>query len=193
MPKIVDHEARRAQIAEAVWRIAADRGLGAASLREVAAEAGWSLGALRHYFATREDLLRFGFRLAAQRAYARIEQATAGAGSARDALQAALEETLPLDEERRSELRVWLAFFVHADVSAELKGERDATYATIIGWLAGFLERLERPPADPPGTAVLLWAAIDGIALQGLARPETMTPARQRAALDAQLELLLGD
>ncbi|MFH8634025.1 TetR family transcriptional regulator [Streptomyces lydicus] len=38
---------RRRQIAEALWRIAAERGLHEASLREVAAEAGVSLRAVQ--------------------------------------------------------------------------------------------------------------------------------------------------
>ena len=40
MPKIVDHEARRAELAEAVWRLASRDGLEAVTLRGVAAEAG---------------------------------------------------------------------------------------------------------------------------------------------------------
>ena len=61
MPKIVDHEARRAELAAAVWRLASREGLGAVTMRGVAAEAGWSTGALGHYFADKEELLVFAF------------------------------------------------------------------------------------------------------------------------------------
>ena len=40
----------------------------AVTIRDVAAEAGWSSGALRHYLPTREELLVFAFRLAGERA-----------------------------------------------------------------------------------------------------------------------------
>ena len=59
MPKIVDHEVRRRELAEAVWRVIVRDGVGDVSIRSVAAEAGWSSGALRHYFSTRAELLAF--------------------------------------------------------------------------------------------------------------------------------------
>jgi AcrR family transcriptional regulator len=43
VPKRVDHEERRRQIADALLRAAAARGLHATGMREVAAEAGVSL------------------------------------------------------------------------------------------------------------------------------------------------------
>ncbi len=50
MPKIVDHDARREEIAQALWRVVRRDGIRAASVRTVAAEAGWSAGAVRYYF-----------------------------------------------------------------------------------------------------------------------------------------------
>ena len=48
MPKIVDHETRREEIAEALWRVVRRDGVRAASVRTIAAEAGWSPGAVRY-------------------------------------------------------------------------------------------------------------------------------------------------
>ena len=59
MPKQVDREERRREIAAAVLRLVATRGVEAASLRAVAAEAGVSMGAVQHYFTTRDEMLRF--------------------------------------------------------------------------------------------------------------------------------------
>ncbi|MFK8850395.1 TetR/AcrR family transcriptional regulator [Streptomyces sp. Ac-502] len=77
MPKKVDHEARRREISQALWRIASTRGLEGASLRDVAAEAGISLGRLQHYFRTKDEMLVFALRyietLAQERIRARIE------------------------------------------------------------------------------------------------------------------------
>ena len=39
MPRTIDHDARRAELAEAVWRVILHRGIGAVSVRTVAAEA----------------------------------------------------------------------------------------------------------------------------------------------------------
>lgn len=59
MPKIVNHEQKRKLIAEAAWRIIKEEGIEKASIRRVAAEAGMSAGALRHYFSTQDEMLLF--------------------------------------------------------------------------------------------------------------------------------------
>lgn len=45
MPKQIDHEKRRKQIAEATWRVILERGMEGASARNIAKEAGLSLEA----------------------------------------------------------------------------------------------------------------------------------------------------
>ncbi|MGB3635817.1 MAG: TetR family transcriptional regulator, partial [Rubrobacteraceae bacterium] len=67
MPKIVDHEERRRELAEAVWRVILRDGVEGVSVRNVAAEAGWSTGALRHYVGTKEDLLASATQLLDER------------------------------------------------------------------------------------------------------------------------------
>lgn len=192
MPKVVDHDERRRELASAVWQVVSDRGLEAASLREVASEAGWSLGALRHYFPSRDELVLFAFELVAQRGGARIDRAIAEGGNPRAVLRRLLLETLPLDEERRVECRVWFAFVAQAETSPELRAARARAYEQIVASLADRLRGLTPRGLGADRAAVLLWAATDGIALQGLAAPGALTPARQRAALDAQLDLLLA-
>ena len=116
MPKRVDHEERRRQITDALLRTAAARGLHAAGMREVAAEAGVSLRLVQYYFGTKEELLLAAMQqLAAQfneRVLARIQQAkeTAGASSPRDVIAAILTEALPDDDERRTFTLVYTAY-----------------------------------------------------------------------------------
>ncbi|MGI5338090.1 TetR/AcrR family transcriptional regulator [Streptomyces sp. CA-181903] len=74
MPKRVDHEERRRLIAEALWRIASSRGLEGASLRDVAAEAGISLGQLQHYFSGKDEMLVFALEHISALAEARIRE-----------------------------------------------------------------------------------------------------------------------
>lgn len=62
MPKRVDHEERRGQIAEALIRVAGRRGLHAVGMRDVAAEAGVSLRLVQYYFGTKEKLLLYGLQ-----------------------------------------------------------------------------------------------------------------------------------
>ena len=105
MPKIVDAEARRAEVVEAVLRIIAVDGLERASLREVADEAGLAVGSVRHYFAGSEELLSYSFAavvdgiiLRLADALARMHDETPGTREHHDAVLTLLGELLPLDE-----------------------------------------------------------------------------------------------
>jgi AcrR family transcriptional regulator len=116
VPKRVDHEERRRQIADALLRTAATRGLHATGMREVAAEAGVSLRLIQYYFGTKEELLLFATQqLAAQfgqRVQARIQRIKEAQGpvNPRDVIDAILTEALPADDERRTFTLVYTAY-----------------------------------------------------------------------------------
>ncbi|WP_158882197.1 TetR/AcrR family transcriptional regulator [Amycolatopsis anabasis] len=122
MPKRVDHEQRRAQIAEAVWRIARDRGLEDVTLRQVAAEAGVSTRLVQYYFGTRNDLLLGALKSLNERQERRVQQqiAEAGAPDLRGILRGILSGMLPADEESRTTTLVHIAYFVRALGDPEL-------------------------------------------------------------------------
>ena len=117
MPKRVDHEERRRQIADALVRVAATRGLHATGMREVAAEAGVSLRLVQYYFGTKEELMLAAMQqLAAQfseRGMARIKRVkeTHNPVHPRDIIAAILAEGLPADDERRTFNIVYTAYF----------------------------------------------------------------------------------
>jgi AcrR family transcriptional regulator len=108
MPKRVDHDERRRQIAEALLRTAATRGLHATGMREVAAEAGVSLRLVQYYFGTKEELLLAAMQHLAtkfsERAVARFRAASEAGDLAtpRDVIAAILTEGLPADDDRRT-------------------------------------------------------------------------------------------
>jgi AcrR family transcriptional regulator len=117
VPKRVDHEERRRQIADALLRTAATRGLHATGMREVAAEAGVSLRLVQYYFGTKEELLLSAMQqLAAQfaeRGLARIRRTKPADGPARprDVIAAIMTEALPADNERRTFTVLYTAYF----------------------------------------------------------------------------------
>ena len=73
MPKIVDHEQRRAAIAEALWRVVATGGIEAVTIRSVAAATPWSRGVVEHYFTNKEELLAYACAQASQQALAQTK------------------------------------------------------------------------------------------------------------------------
>jgi len=109
MPKIVDHEKRKEQIAEAAWRVIRREGLDGVSVRRIAEEMGISLGSLRHYFDSQDELLSYAMRLISKRVRLRI-QSLPLSGDALSDIELILAEMAPLDEERLAESEVWLAF-----------------------------------------------------------------------------------
>ena len=57
MPKIVDHDDRRADIARAAGRVLVRKGIESLTLRDIAREANCSPGILAHYFRDRTEIL----------------------------------------------------------------------------------------------------------------------------------------
>jgi AcrR family transcriptional regulator len=177
MPKLVDHERRRADLAAALWQLVMRDGIEAASLRGVATESGCSTGSVRHYFATHAELLAFAMELVAERVGERVQ-----ALRERHATPAELlEQVLPLDDERLAEAQVWLAFTTRALVDPQLKDLRDRAHTALRGLCREAAEL--GGAADPDREGERLHALVDGLALHGVLDPATTTPARQAELL----------
>ena len=114
MPKRVDHEEKRRDLAEALFRIASTRGLQSVTLRAVAAEAGVSMFQIQYYFPTKEEMLRHAWQriteLGAERAGQRIAEAMR-TGDERAVMRACLLAVLPTDERSRMLCAVQIAYF----------------------------------------------------------------------------------
>lgn len=193
MPKVVDHEERRAELAAALWRIALREGFDAVSVRAVAKESGWSAGALRHYFPDKTAMVLFAVDHAVRAVRERVEAANAAAGGlSPEFVREHLEQLLPLDDERRPESEAWFALVVlaHRDAAAaERRAEVDGLIRDSVESAVAALAELGalgagRAPADE---AARLHALLDGLVLQLLARPPRLTPPRARGLLAGHL------
>jgi AcrR family transcriptional regulator len=195
MPKVVDHEERRAELAAAVWSIASREGLEAVTIRRVAEEAGWSTGALVHYFEAKEELLLFAFRTVADRVGRRLAQAEERTSEPLELARAQLVEGLPLDAGRRAEVRVWFAFLGLALTRPALARAQRVTYRA---WRDRIADRLRdaqergdlRAEVDCAAEAVALVALVDGLAIQATFEPRALSGQRQVRLVDAHLDAL---
>ncbi|EME50744.1 TetR/AcrR family transcriptional regulator [Amycolatopsis decaplanina] len=165
MPKRVDHEHRRQQIAAAVRRIAADRGLEGVSLNEVAAEAGISKGFVQHYFASRDDMLRYATTTLRGALEERIVARSGDGVRVRDLLIA----LLPLDEAARDDALVANAFLVRALKDPEIACHFRTGHRLLRDTVAALLAAARAdgdlvPTVDPATEAVLLLALVSGLA-----------------------------
>jgi len=206
VPKQVDHEARRRLIAEALWRIASTRGLEGASLRDVAAEAGISLGQLQHYFTSKEEMLAFALdhisALAEQRVRSRV-QAVSETPEPRTVVRETLAEMLPLDDKSRTGNLVQIAYFVRAVHSESARGHAKKGVPGLRRFLADQLARAaadgtphrhpnrhpDRHP-DPDEAAMLLIALVDGLTTYTLL--DVLAPDEALKLLDRQLDLFFA-
>ena len=189
MPKIVDHEERRRELAAAVWRVIARDGVEGVSIRDVAAEADWSPGALRHYFKTKDELLQFAARLVYERVYQRLA-VRRDAGTLTEAIRGVLTEVLPLDADRRTEAAIWLAFVGRGLVDENIALEQQVAFGALHDLCLRITHDLARrrrlaPGLDPDQAATQLHALIDGLTVHILIGQ--LAPDRALAVLDLHL------
>jgi AcrR family transcriptional regulator len=183
VPRQVDHEERRREIIEALWRVTARDGLGAVSFREVAAEAGVSVRRVQYYFGTKAQLLLAALQLLGVRIVRRGVEGIAAAGpgpTSEAVLRAALFGAQPLDEESRMDLLLFFNFYIAGLTDPSLGSETVANQR----WIGPFMADLIRTAAergetwdgiDPDKEAVTLLATNTGIGLfvlSGLYSPE---------------------
>src|SRR5215208_2525933 len=110
VPKRVDHGLRRRQITDAVCRITVKGGLTSATFREVAAEAGVSVRLVQYYFGSKDALLLATQQHVAARATERIgRQRAAAADDPKSKLRAMLGSFIPVDDETRENMLVFVA------------------------------------------------------------------------------------
>ena len=183
MPRRVDHDERRAEISDALLRIAAARGLAAVTFREVAAEAGVSVRLVQYYFATKQQLLARSMARLAARLDARVRTRAAahdGPLTRREVVEIVLTSVLPLDEQRRADALASTAFYAVALTDPSLAASGVTWPEALVRYLTGVLSAARGtgellPGADPAVEAPLLLALTNGLTsavLGGMHTPE---------------------
>ena len=118
MPKIVDHDRRRDEIALVACRVVAEYGFEPATVVRNAREAGYTTGMVAHYNDTKQEIIVAALRLMLRRVDERLLRNSEGE---RPDLLALLAETLPVDEERYIECAFWTAFWGQVTADKRLK------------------------------------------------------------------------
>ncbi|MGW2377202.1 MULTISPECIES: TetR/AcrR family transcriptional regulator [Kitasatospora] len=192
-----DHDARRSEVSEGVWRVLSTRGFEGLTLRAVAAELGASTGLLTHYFPNKRALLSHALEELDRRSAARPRRMLPADGTpppppglAR--LRAALLDVLPLDEATEAGNRIWVSSWDVALADPELAAAHAGRYARSRVALTAHVadaQRLGELPAgaDPAGLAAGAQAFVLGLVVQSLFAPSEFPAERQVALLDAYL------
>lgn len=189
MPKRVNHALRRRQITDAVCRITVKGGLAAATFREVAAEAGVSVRLVQYYFGTKDELLLATQRHVAERTTARIVSRLGSHGpTTRGALRAILGSFIPVDDESRENMLMFVALHTAALVDPSLA--RSETRQVPDALFEAIKTRLHdstlRPGVDPAREAAILVGLVPSLAQAVL--DGTQTPNDAFDVLDYAIE-----
>jgi AcrR family transcriptional regulator len=175
----------------AVLAIAATRGIDQATMREVAKEAGVSVGSVQYYCRTKDEMLLIAFQYVVDRIMDR-GQAVPHTGSVGAAIRAYAVEFLPLDDARAAEQRVYLAFAARAAVTPALARIQHTLTARLRSDCADAF-RLAQERGEGHGefeaeaAARATVAIIDGLVLHLLTDPEGMSTAAAVEVLDGHL------
>ncbi|MFC5720963.1 TetR/AcrR family transcriptional regulator [Streptomyces gamaensis] len=201
MPKIVDPVARRRAVAQAVLSVTARHGLEHASLRNVADEAGLAIGSVRHYFADHDELMTFTMRELSRRIGDRVRTHAErlldpdSDIDRRAGMEELLAEFLPLDETRRQESALWLAFTTAAHTRPELRPCAADMQADLHTLMTRVLHEAQGAGGLPDGIDVelestRLAALLDGLTLQATLLPDRYPPTLLRQVLRRHLDAL---
>lgn len=190
MPKIVDHERRRDEIALVACRVVAQYGFEQATVARIARDAGYTTGMIAHYFDTKQDIIIAALRLILRRIEERLTPNAENAD-----LLTLLGEALPVDDTRFTECAFWIAFWGQMPTDRRLK--------RINGWLhreylrlferclaRGWSEWRDWPLSVRDQVLRSVMTFINGITASTVASRSDWPATRQTEQLRLQLELL---
>ncbi len=189
MAKRADLSERREVFAAAALRVIMKSGVGGLTVREVSREAGFTTGALTHYFQSKDQLLIEASEYSARLMRPRMEKLARNA-SAIEALRKVVWEALPLTAKSRHLWRIWLGFWERSSYNPKVARVMRARYDEWRGRLSMLIRRASsegqaRVDLDPDQAAQELVALVDGIGVQVVLGVGRIPAARQRAMVDA--------
>jgi AcrR family transcriptional regulator len=195
---------RRQALIRATLDCVAERGMHAATVREIAVRAGVTNGLIRHYFATKEHMLQEAYRVTMGEMTATVREAGDSAlGRPRERLRRFVAANLSAPVLDIKRLTLWASFIamIHVDPAmAAIHREAYLEFRREVEPLVGDVLAEAGRKADAAEcrrTAIKINAAIDGLWLEGSLAPELFPEGELVAmgleAVEAILGLPLGD
>ncbi|MER6969729.1 TetR/AcrR family transcriptional regulator [Nocardioides sp. NPDC000445] len=190
MPRLVDHDERRRAIIAAAWRLLAARGVDGVNMRDLAAEAGYTNGALSHYFAGKDEILRAAYEHVLDATNERIE-ASVGRSAGLIALRRMCHEIMPLAQDTTLEARIAMSLWQRAMNDAALATVNNTAVAAwkrrmTRHWQEA-IDAEELPATDVARSVDLLMTVLIGAQVVAVLDPATWSRAEQVAMVDVVL------
>lgn len=195
MPKQINHDVRRKDIAKAAAAVISANGLDNTRLIDVAREAKATTGSITHYFEGKDAVMLAALDHVAQKILYLLREQSGSAPSVSTLIEQA-SLALPLDEDGQRDWRVWLSFFGRAVGDPSLARINNAYYDEFRTGLAEAIRGLQQAGKvvsriDPMVTADSIITAVDGLGVRATLDPAQWPAARQKQQLQALLSPLL--
>jgi AcrR family transcriptional regulator len=190
MPKIVDHFQRQMEVVEVIIKVIATQGMAGATVRNISHVGGFSSGVIAHYFANKDEMIRFAFDAVSDKIFRRID-ARLRKAEGRDRLRIILEEHIPLGK-HEEESAVSAAFWEMALHDKELKSQFHLKYRRWRDYLKRELvELLPHLKADLLDMRVDLAVAMaDGLLITFSLEGKRYMPGHRQNIIEEMVNLL---
>ena len=193
MPKIVDHDQRRDEIALVACRVVATHGFEQATVVRIARAAGYTTGMLAHYFDSKQEIILAALRLIMRR----IEQRLTRPSEEGIDLLTVLSESLPVDANRQIECAFYMAFWGQVSADRRLKRINAWVHREYLRLYQRCFERQwpewsgwPAPIRDEVLRSMVTF--INGLTASAVSSPGDWPAPRQIDQLKLQLEMLHG-
>ncbi|GKU77316.1 HTH-type transcriptional regulator PksA [Paenibacillus sp. L3-i20] len=181
-------------IAEVAWRIVSRDGVDAASVRNIAKEAGLSMGSMRHYFRSQAELCIYLMELVNAKAKKRIESMIATTSS--PTFQQLVDLTmqlLPIHNETKTEMEVWLWFHAKVPSTPELqplnKMNYEGSYLLFKLVIDALIHlQMAKPTIEAQYEIDRLFALVDGLSMHCYLHPNYVSAEKITYIVTRHLE-----
>lgn len=190
MPKIVDHNQRRAELVHVIIKVISEHGLNGTTVRSISRAGGFSSGVLSHYFSDKDEMIKFAFGGVADLIFERIDARLRVATGAQR-IRIIIEEHLPIAA-HDDETAVALAFWEVAMHDPHLRGQFKSNYGRWRDYLRRELQALLPQVCDAEINlrVDIAVAATDGLLVTFALEGEEYSKARRTALVDRLMAAL---
>lgn len=176
------------RILTAVQDILIERGIEDVTMRNVAAAAGLSVGAVQHHHRTKDDLLMAAMNEVSKNFIERVGSTLLPEASAWQNLAAVCKILGGVDDESRTASVIWLAYASKATTSNAIAEAHRASWHLMEDGLTTLLQHWN--PALNRDDAAILMALLDGLAISRATETDRMTAHRAQQLIDKHLNKL---
>jgi AcrR family transcriptional regulator len=191
-----DHEARKMEIAEATWRVIAEKGLSGATVRSIARETGYSTGVLSHYFRNKSEILEFAVECLFVLWLKEYNNKLETAETAAEELRYLVESLLPMDEISKFFWTLWMRFLTEASHNLQYSKLVIGYQVQMRERIAGIVQRgvaegIFRSDVDSPEMLDILNAIMDGLSITSPFEQEYYQPDYVQRIIDRILDIIV--